>query len=49
MESGLSPLGSLLLHHRRLAALTQEALLELAGVSVNTISNLEAGSGHAPR
>lgn len=44
-----SALGSLLLRARKSADLTQEALAERAGVSVNTISNLEAGRGHLPR
>ena len=44
-----SPIGSLLLRSRKNAELTQEALAELAGVSINTISNLEAGRGHVPR
>src|SRR5579871_168678 len=44
-----SPLGTLLMHTRKSADLTQEALAERAGVSVNTISNLEAGRGHLPR
>ena len=50
METAQPPsLGSLLLSVRKSAALTQEALAERAGVSVNTISNLEAGRGHLPR
>ncbi|HXT34346.1 MAG TPA: tetratricopeptide repeat protein [Chloroflexota bacterium] len=44
-----SPLGSLLLNTRKRADLTQEMLAERAAVSVNTISNLEAGRGHLPR
>ena len=44
-----TPLGSLLLRTRKSAGLTQEALAERAGVSVNTISNLEAGRLHIPR
>ena len=44
-----SAVGSLLLRARKSADLTQEALAERAGVSVNTISNLEAGRGHLPR
>ncbi|HWE64376.1 MAG TPA: AAA family ATPase, partial [Chloroflexota bacterium] len=42
-----SPLGALQATQR--AELTQEELAEQAGVSVNTISNLEAGRGHLPR
>ena len=44
-----SPLGSLLLSARKRANLTQEMLAERAAVSVNTISNLEAGRAHLPR
>jgi len=44
-----SAIGSLLVRARKSADLTQEALAERAGVSVNTISNLEAGRGHLPR
>ena len=44
-----SPIGALLLRSRKNAELTQEALAELAGVSINTVSNLEAGRGHVPR
>jgi len=44
-----SPLGALLVRTRKRAELTQEELAERATVSVNTISNLEAGRGHLPR
>jgi transcriptional regulator with XRE-family HTH domain len=44
-----SPFGTLLRRQRRAAALTQEALAERAGLSVNTISALEAGRAEAPR
>ncbi len=44
-----SPLGLLLLSTRKRANLTQEMLAERAAVSVNTISNLEAGRAHLPR
>jgi transcriptional regulator with XRE-family HTH domain len=42
-------LGLLLLRNRKYAGLTQEALAERSGVSVNTISNLEGGRGNVPR
>lgn len=42
-------LNELLFQHRRQAELTQEKLSELAGVSYQTISNIERGLGHRPR
>jgi transcriptional regulator with XRE-family HTH domain/class 3 adenylate cyclase len=45
----LSSLGALLVRTRKHAELTQEELAGRASVSVNTISNLEAGHGHLPR
>ncbi len=42
------PFGGLLRHYRRLAALSQEALAERAGVSVRAISGMERGEGHTP-
>jgi virginiamycin B lyase len=39
----------LLRRHRKDAGLTQERLGELAGVSYQTISNIERGLGHQPR
>ena len=48
-EQTSSSLGRLLVSTRKRANLTQETLAERAGVSVNTISNLEAGGGHVPR
>jgi non-specific serine/threonine protein kinase len=44
-----SPFGTLLLRQRRAAGLSQEALAERAGLSVNTIGALEAGVSQAPR
>lgn len=44
-----SSLGALLTRTRKRAELTQEDLAERAAVSVNTISNLEAGRAHVPR
>lgn len=44
-----SALGALLVRTRKSAELTQEALAERAGISANTISNLEAGRGYVPR
>src|SRR6185437_7263680 len=41
----MSSLGALLARTRKRAELTQEGLAERAGVSTNTISNLEAGRG----
>ena len=50
MESEqVSSIGALLVRTRKRAELTQEGLAERAGVSTNTISNLEAGRGHLPR
>ncbi len=49
MKTPPPQLGDLLLRSRLRADLTQEALAERAGVSVNTISNLEAGRGSLPR
>ncbi len=44
-----SPFGTLLRRQRRAAGLVQEELAERAGLSVNTISALEAGRADAPR
>jgi transcriptional regulator with XRE-family HTH domain len=41
--------GSLLRSYRRIAGITQEELAERAGVSADTISNLERGVAHVPR
>jgi tetratricopeptide (TPR) repeat protein len=50
METEDAPsLGLLLLRSRKNLDLTQEALAERSGVSVNTISNLEGGRGNVPR
>jgi predicted ATPase/DNA-binding XRE family transcriptional regulator len=43
------PLGALLLRYRQRAGLPQEELAALAGVSVDTISNLERSVSHRPR
>src|SRR5690348_9694168 len=40
--------GSLLRSYRRIAGITQEELAERAGVSADTISNLERGVAHVP-
>ena len=41
--------GSLLRSYRRIAGITQEELAERAGVSADTISNLERDIAHTPR
>src|SRR5262249_59547647 len=41
--------GSLLRRHRRAAGLTQQELAERAGISEDTISNIERGVPHVPR
>lgn len=43
------PLGDLLRRHRRAAGFTQEELAERAGVSDDTVSNIERGQRHVPR
>jgi predicted ATPase/transcriptional regulator with XRE-family HTH domain len=40
--------GSLLRSYRRIAGITQEELAERAGISADTISNLERGVAHVP-
>lgn len=47
--NGQATFGELLVDHRRFAQLTQEKLGELAGVSTQTVSNIERGLGHKPR
>lgn len=42
-------LGSLLRQHRKAAGLTQQTLAERAGISTDTVSNLERGVLHLPR
>ncbi len=48
-DGGTAAFGALLRRHRTAAALTQERLAELAGLSVTGIAALEAGRRRAPR
>lgn len=49
MKDSLSPIGELVKGYRLRAAISQERLAEIAGVSVRTIAGLEAGEGRYPR